>query len=361
MVNKNNNFCVIMAGGFGTRFWPMSKDSNPKQFLDVMGNGMSMLQNTFRRFERICPRQNIIIVTGEIYVDKVRSQIPGLLPYQVLSEPTRRNTAPCVAYAAAIISEMNPDANIVVTPSDHAIFGEDGFVNDVEQAIAIAQSNDWIVTIGVRPTAPNVKYGYIQYSDMLLSQQVEALHKVVTFTEKPPIEMAQQFIASDEFLWNSGLFIWNVEVLKNAYRQFLPAIAESFFGITSKTSSDELDRIYSVSESISVDIGIMEKVSNAYVMEAHFGWSDVETWESLYAASEKDRCGNVVVSGSVFAYDTVNTIVHVPDGLSVVLQGLDGYVVTANDNVLMVCRRDQEEQVVKFASDFELHELSKNI
>lgn len=360
MVNENN-FCVIMAGGFGTRFWPMSKDSNPKQFLDVMGSGQSMLQSTFSRFERICPRENIIIVTGEIYVDKVRAQIPGLLPYQVLSEPTRRNTAPCVAYAAAIISEINPHANIVVTPSDHAIFGEDRFVHDVEQAIAIAENNDWIVTIGVRPSSPNVKYGYIQFSDGRPLEKYWSLHKVVTFTEKPPMEMACQFIASDEFLWNSGIFIWNVDVLKCAYQEHLPIIADSFFSITSNTSSRELDKIYSVSESISIDIGIMEKVSNAYVMEAHFGWSDVETWESLYAASVKDRAGNVIVSGNVFTYDTKNTIVHVPDNLSMVIQGLDGYVVTANDNIVMICRRDQEEKVVKYASDFELYELSKNV
>ena len=348
-----------MAGGYGSRFWPICKANNPKQFIDILGNGQSMLQATFQRFENICPRENIIIVTGELYADRVRQQIKGLAPYQVLSEPTRRNTAPCIAYAASVIYYLNPKANIIVTPSDHAIFGQENFERDINQALALTEKSDHIVTIGVRPTNPNTKYGYIQFAEEPAFPKADNIHKIITFTEKPPVEMARQFIATGEFFWNAGIFIWRLSTLRRAYRTYLPNIAKSYFSLRSDTPAIEVDRIYSLSEAISVDFGIMEHADNVYVLEASFGWSDVESWDSLYDTCRRDSDGNSLISGNVFAYDVHNTIVHLPSNRTVILQGLAGYIVAGDENTLLVCRRDQEERLAKFASDVELAELTK--
>lgn len=348
-----------MAGGYGSRFWPICKANNPKQFIDILGNGQSMLQATFQRFENICPRENIIIVTGELYADRVRQQIKGLASYQVLSEPTRRNTAPCIAYAAAVIYHLNPKANIIVTPSDHAIFGQENFERDINQALALTEKSDHIVTIGVRPTNPNTKYGYIQFAEEPAFPKADNIHKIITFTEKPPVEMARQFIATGEFFWNAGIFIWRLTTLRRAYRTYLPNIAKSYFSLRSDTPAIEVDRIYSLSEAISVDFGIMEHADNVYVLEASFGWSDVESWDSLYDTCRRDSDGNSLISGNVFAYDVHNTIVHLPSNRTVILQGLADYIVAGDENTLLVCRRDQEERLAKFASDVELAELTK--
>ena len=348
-----------MAGGYGSRFWPICKANNPKQFIDILGNGQSMLQATFQRFENICPRENIIIVTGELYADRVRQQIKGLAPYQVLSEPTRRNTAPCIAYAASVIYHLNPKANIIVTPSDHAIFGQENFERDINQALALTEKSDHIVTIGVRPTNPNTKYGYIQFAEEPAFPKADNIHKIITFTEKPPVEMARQFIATGEFFWNAGIFIWRLSTLRRAYRTYLPNIAKSYFSLRSDTPAIEVDRIYSLSEAISVDFGIMEHADNVYVLEASFGWSDVESWDSLYDTCRRDSDGNSLISGNVFAYDVHNTIVHLPSNRTVILQGLADYIVAGDENTLLVCRRDQEERLAKFASDVELSELTK--
>ena len=344
-----------MAGGTGSRFWPMSQADNPKQFLDILNIGQSMLQTTFHRFETVCPRENIVIVTGREYVHHVHEQIPGLAPWQVLGEPIRRNTAPCIAYAASVIGAVNPDANIVVSPSDHAIFGVHDFTSDIELALSITRENDSIVTLGVRPTAPNTNYGYIQFTE---ENEALKLHKVKTFTEKPPLEVAKAFLATGEFFWNSGIFVWRLPTLMEAYRQFLPNVAETFFTLTSETKPADVDFIYSQSEAISVDFGIMEKASNVHVLEATFGWSDVESWETLYTTLPPGTNGNCIVSGNVFAYDVKDTIVHVPSYRTLVLQGLDGYIVAGDRDTLLVCRRDQEDRIVKFASDVELAELS---
>ena len=359
-----------MAGGTGSRFWPMSQADNPKQFLDIMGVNRSMLQITFRRFERVCPRENIYIVTGSEYVDRVHEQIPGLDPRQVLGEPVRRNTAPCIAYAAAMIGCSNPEARIVVTPADHAIFNEENFIRDIERALHIGSRCDGLVTIGIHPTYPNTGYGYIQFSEEpvvqcsngTLSERVDmpTLHRVVTFTEKPPLEMAQQFIATDEFLWNSGIVVCRLQVLKQAFERHLPVIAQEFFRMTRSTTAEEVEYIYSRSESISIDFGIMEKAEEVYVLEASFGWSDVESWETLhdtvYRMGGADSNGNCIVSGNVFSYELKDTIVHVPNTRTLVLQGLEGYIVAGNEDTLLVCRRDHEDLIVKYASDVDLAE-----
>ena len=348
-----------MAGGYGSRFWPICKSNNPKQFLDILGNGQSMLQNTFNRFERICPRENIIIVTGELYVDRVREQIKNLAPYQVLSEPTRRNTAPCIAYAAAIIHERNPKANVIVTPSDHAIFGQERFEQDLEQALSLTEKHDYIVTIGVRPTNPNTKYGYIQFDEEPALEKNHNLHKVITFTEKPPVEMARKFISTGEFFWNAGIFVWRLSTLRKAYRTYLPSIAKSFFALSIDTTGNDLDNVYALSEAISVDFGIMEHADNVYVLEASFGWSDVESWDSLFSTSPHDSSNNALVSGNIFTYNVKNSVVHIPADKTVVIEDLDGYIVAGDGSTLLICPRGKEDRIPKYASDVELAQLTK--
>ncbi|MBQ9417952.1 MAG: mannose-1-phosphate guanylyltransferase [Bacteroidales bacterium] len=359
MLNNDHLWTVIMAGGLGSRFWPISQTDFPKQFLDVMGVGKSMLQATFERFAQICLPQHIIIVTGEHYVDRVREQLPDLLPYQVLAEPLRRNTAPCIAYASQIISRLDPEATIIVSPSDHAIFHHERFVDDIAQAVQTVARHDWIVTLGVQPTRPDASYGYIQFHAEPSIPQVPSLHRVVTFTEKPPIEMARQFIASGEFFWNTGIFVWRLGVLREAYQKYLPQMAETFFSLAPDTPWSSLERVYSQCESISVDNGIMEKAANVHVLEASFGWSDVETWAGLYDIAHHDPHGNAVIAGDVFLYNTRGTLVSMPNdpGKTVVLEGLEDYIVAASDDTLLVCRRQSEELIFKFSSDVELKRL----
>lgn len=359
MTDNKHIWTIIMAGGIGSRFWPISRTDNPKQFIDVTGVGQSMLQLTFERFEKICPRQNIIVVTGEKYVDRVREQLPGLMPYQVLAEPLRRNTAPCIAYAAAVIGQINPEATLIVTPSDHAIFQQEKFEANMMQAVATVQEHDWIITLGAQPVRPDTSYGYIQFRDEPSLPEAINLHKVITFTEKPPVEMARQFIASGEFFWNAGIFVWTLPVLRKAYKTYLPNMADSFFDLGIDIPHEELERVYSQCESISVDNGIMEKADNVHVLAASFGWSDVETWDTLYEASLHDAQGNALLCGNVFTYDTRNTLVVMPDDQTktIILEGLDGYIVAASDDTLMVCRRENEEKVFRFASDVELKKL----
>jgi mannose-1-phosphate guanylyltransferase len=348
-------WCVIMAGGLGSRFWPISNADSPKQFIDVMGTGRTMLQSTYRRYAQLCSKERIVVVTGEQYADRVREQLPELEEWQVLSEPLRRNTAPCVAYAAAVIADRDPQAVVIVTPSDHAIFREEKFMADLRQAVDTVAKHDWIITLGAQPVKPDTSYGYIQFKEPVAD--CENLYEVVTFTEKPPVAMARQMIASGEFFWNTGLLVWRLPVLQQAYRQFLPAIADSFFNLTLNTNHATLEQVYSQCEAISVDHGIMEKASNVHVLAARFGWSDVETWESLYDVFHHDKAGNAIVNGLAVTYDTRNCVVIVPADKTVVLDGLDGYIVAADEDTLMICRRKNEEKIFKFASDVEMQQL----
>ena len=357
MTQDKHIWCIIMAGGLGSRFWPVSRTDNPKQFIDVTGVGRSMLQLTFERYERICPKQNIVIVTGKQYADRVREQLPDLLPYQVLAEPLRRNTAPCIAYAAAVIGQIDPEATLIVSPADHAIFHKDKFKTDIMQALGTVRQHDWIITLGAQPTRPDTSYGYIQFNDEPSLPGAENLHKVITFTEKPPVEMARQFIASGEFFWNAGILVWKLSVLREAYRKHLPLIADAFFGIGLTTPWEDLESVYAHCEAVSVDNGIMEKADNVHVLAASFAWSDVETWDSLYDVYRHDNNGNAVVCGNAFTYNSHNNLVLVSEDKNVILEGLDGYIVAAGADTLMICRRQHEDMVFKFASDVELKKL----
>ncbi len=357
-MNKNN-FCVIMAGGIGTRFWPMSRISRPKQFIDVLGIGETLIQQTFRRFEKICPRENIFIVTNLMYRNLVHEQIPGLGEYQVLCEPARRNTAPCIAFANQIISNINPDANIIVAPSDQVIINEDRFVEILNSALNVSEQNDWLLTLGIKPTYPNTGYGYIQFNENQVLETNRELRKVITFTEKPCYEMAVKFLKDGDFLWNSGIFIWSLKSITKAFSEHLPEILEVFRPLSSEITEAKIEETYTICPSISIDYGIMEKAQNVYVMVSDFGWSDVGTWASLYEVREKDKNLNTIVGKNVMTYDTKDCIITMPKHKLAVLQGLEDFIVIEEDDILLICKKDQEQQIRKFVSDVEVEKGEK--
>lgn len=354
----NANFCIIMAGGIGSRFWPMSRTSHPKQFLDILGTGETLLQQTFRRFEKVIPKENILIVTNETYVELVKEQLPAIGENQIIAEPTRRNTAPCIAYACYKIKESHPEATIVVAPSDHIIMKEDEFSSVIKSALYEASVNDWLLTIGIKPSRPDTGYGYIQIHDKEVSEKDTRLKKVKTFTEKPEYEMAVRFLESGDFFWNSGIFIWSLKSILNAFEQFLPELKDAFQkGEGIYNTSAEIDFIkntYSSCKSISIDYGVMEKADNVYVICSDLGWSDLGTWGSLYDNRQKDDKGNAVVGKNVLMYDSSNCIINMPSSKLVVLQGLDDYIVVESGNVLLICKKQEEQQIRQFVNDVKI-------
>jgi mannose-1-phosphate guanylyltransferase len=343
-----------MAGGVGTRFWPMSKTSRPKQFIDVLGTGKTLIQMTFDRFLNVCPPENILVVTNEIYKDLVLEQLPQMKEQQVLCETARRNTAPCIAYANYKIREENENALVVVAPSDHIILKEDEFVRNIKTALSAASQNDWLLTLGIKPSRPDTGYGYIQFIDEKVYPD-DHLKKVKTFTEKPNLEIAKSFLASGDFLWNSGIFIWSLKSIMAAFSAYLDDVDSLFKKGIGKYNTDQeagfIADTYEVCRNISIDYGIMEKAKNVYVLAVDFGWSDLGTWGSLYTIREKDNNNNAVVGDNVLLYDTRNCIVNVPDGKLVVMQGLDDYIVVQEDDTLLICRKIDEQQIRQFVND----------
>lgn len=367
MTKSVHNYCVIMAGGIGARFWPMSRTSHPKQFIDILGTGETLIQQTYNRFRRICPKENIYIVTNEIYKKLVQKQIPELPVEQILMEPSRRNTAPCIAYANYCILERDPDARIVVAPSDHIIMKEDIFINNIESALTAASEYPWMLTLGIRPSRPDTGYGYIQYLEEAehVYPKEEHIKKVKTFTEKPNHELAVKFLECGDFLWNSGIFIWSLKSIMSAFENFLPEVDSLFKkGIGLYGTKDEkqfIHETYAVCKSISIDYGVMEKADNVYVLAADFGWSDLGTWGSLYENRPKDENGNTVVGKNVKLYDSANCIVNMPKDKVVVLQGLDDYIVVESENVLLVCRKKDEQQIRQFVNDVMIEKGEKYV
>lgn len=345
-----NTYVVIMAGGIGSRFWPFSRTNYPKQFHDVLGIGESMLQMTANRFEDVCPPENIYVVTNKDYEALVKEQLPFLSDNQILLEPIGRNTAPCIAYASYKIAQLNPDANLVVTPSDHVVLKQEVFTNVIKEAVAAADRDDILITLGITPSRPDTGYGYIQY----INDETQPIKKVKTFTEKPNLELAMMFLESGDFVWNSGIFIWNVRSIISAFRQQLPEISEIFeegtAALNSPSEQNFITSAYSQCRNVSIDYGIMEKVDNVYVLLADIGWSDLGTWNSLYTINEKDENGNVV-DGQVMLYDTKDCIIKTPKERLVVLQGLEDYIVAEYNNVLMVCKKSEEQKVKEFMAD----------
>lgn len=351
----NNNYCIIMAGGIGTRFWPMSKTSRPKQFIDILGTGKSLLQQTFDRFLEICLRENIYIVTNEIYRDLVNEQIDDISAEQILCEPARRNTAPCIAYACYKIMSINSNANLVVAPSDHIILKEEAFTEVIKSALNASEKNDWLLTLGIKPSRPDTGYGYIQFNEDVSYEDDKRIKKVKTFTEKPILEIAESFIKSGDFLWNSGIFIWSLKSILKAFETHLPIVNDIFKeGIGKYNTTDEKDFIkeaYTVCKNISIDYGIMEKAENVYVLSSDFGWSDLGTWGSLHDTCSKNEEGNAVVGNNVMIYDSKNCIVNMPEDKLVVMQGLEDYIVVEADNILLICRKQDEQQIRQFVND----------
>lgn len=349
-----NNYVAIMAGGIGSRFWPKSRVSYPKQFLDILGLGKSLIQMTYERFLEVCPKENIYIVTNEIYADIVKEQLPDLSDHQILKEPLRRNTAPCVAYVASKIHAINPNANMVVAPSDHLVLKQEAFTKVINDALGIVSRNEILVTLGIVPTRPDTGYGYIQYNEGEGALEEQA-HKVKLFTEKPSLDIAKQFIKSGDFLWNAGIFIWNVKSILNAFNEHLHDTYEVFHegeGLYNTDKEAEFINIaYTRCTNISIDYGVMEKAENVYVIPAEFGWSDLGTWESLYTHYEKDYLKNAVSGDGVMIVDSANCMVMAPNDKLVVLQGLDGYCVVDTGDVLLVCERSREQEIKAITAD----------
>ncbi|SMB96760.1 mannose-1-phosphate guanylyltransferase (GDP) [Hymenobacter roseosalivarius DSM 11622] len=349
-----NTYLVVMAGGIGSRFWPFSRTNHPKQFHDVMGVGRSMLQLTVDRFAGICPPENVFVVTNRDYTALVQQHLPKLPPDQILGEPIGRNTAPCIAYASYRIAQRDPKAVIIVTPADHAVQREDEFRDIISQAVDSARTQDILITLGIQPSRPDTGYGYIQFIDGDQNGLFGSLRKVKTFTEKPNLELAKMFMDSGDFLWNSGLFIWRAEVIMQAFHQYLGDIAEVFDeGLDQLGTAQETDFItdaYSRCRNISIDYGIMEKADNVYVLPADFGWSDLGTWDSLHRIGRGDENGNVI-DGDAILYDTRECVIKTPSERLVVVQGLEGYIVAEYDNVLLICKRTEEQRVKEFVAD----------
>lgn len=344
-----------MAGGVGSRFWPMSRTAHPKQFIDILGTGHTLLQQTYNRFLKICPKENIFIVTNEDYVELVKEQIPEISDNNILKEPARKNTAPCVAYATYKIAQLNPDAVTVVAPSDHLIVMEDTFVNAIKSCILKAESEDCLVTLGIKPSRPDTGYGYIQFVQPEGKEFDDKIKKVKTFTEKPDLEMAKFFLQSGDFLWNSGIFIWSVKSVMTALEQFEPDMATIFKeGASVYNTPDEkafIAKAYTGVKNISIDYALMEKAKNVYVRSSVIGWSDLGTWGSLYDHTHQDDNKNAVVGKNVMLYDSQNCMVNVPKDKLVVLHGLDGYIVVESDGILLVCKKEDEQQIRTFVND----------
>lgn len=344
-----NNFVVIMAGGVGSRFWPFSRTDFPKQFHDVLGTGKSLLQQTVERFENICPKENIYIVTNASYKELVLEQLPFMNEDQVLLEVVGKNTAPCIAYAAYKIRTKNENANIVIAPSDHIIMKGLEYERRLNIALAESAERNILVTLGITPSRPDTGYGYIRFEE----GGTEA-HHVLNFTEKPKLEVAKAFVSSGDYVWNAGIFVFRAETIINAFEKFEPVLAQEFAeGIDKYYTADEqefVDGVYHKTKNISIDYAVMERAENVFVVLSDIGWSDLGTWKSLYEIKDKDDDKNVL-DGNIVTYDTKDCIIKTPAERLVVAQGLDGYIVAEYDNVLMICKKDEEQKVKEFVAD----------
>lgn len=346
------NHVVIMAGGIGSRFWPMSTEEKPKQFIDVMGCGKSLLQLTADRFKGICSEQDVWVVTNKRYKDLVMEQLPTIPENHILLEPCRRNTAPCIAYASFRIKKEDPNANIVVTPSDHLVMNVAEFQRIINNCIKFASETDSIITMGITPTRPETGYGYIQADLKQSSIRNKELFRVDSFREKPDIDTAKSYLKQNNYFWNAGIFIWRVETIVNAFRIYQPNMANLFEKLMPSFGTDEeqqlIDTHFPDCENISVDYAIMEKAEEIYVHSSDCGWSDLGTWGSLLQEIKKDFHGNAVIGSNIQTYDTQNCIINCTEEKRVVVQGLDGYIVAEKDDTLLICKLADEQKIKEF-------------
>lgn len=354
-MNINNNHVVIMAGGVGSRFWPMSTPDFPKQFIDVLGCGRTLLQLTADRFQGICPPENIWVVTSDKYADTVKEQLPQIADDHILREPCRRNTAPCIAYVSWKIKAKNPKANMVVTPSDHIVMDTTEFRRVVTSAMKFTADSDAILTLGMKPTRPETGYGYIEADLTVPSTANKEIYRVYSFKEKPNLETAQRYIRRNNFFWNSGIFVWNVSTVVNALRVYQPAISKIFERMLphyyTEREQELINQNFPLCENISVDYAIMEKADEIFVFPASFGWSDLGTWGSLHDNLPKDLYNNIQIGTNIKLYETQNCVIHTTQEKKVVVQGLDGYIVAEKDNALLICRLSEEQRIKDFSAE----------
>lgn len=349
---NENNYLVILAGGAGSRFWPISSEELPKQFLDILGCGRTLIQLTLERFNGLIPKENVWVVTAEKYREIVMEQLPEIPSGNILCEPCRRNTAPCICYVSWKIKKLNTKANIVVSPSDHLVVDIQAFQSAIDDSLSFAAETDAVVTLGLKPTRPETGYGYIKADLTYSSSRKHNIFRVDEFKEKPTLEIAKEYIQSPNYLWNSGIFIWNVNTIINAFRVYEPEVSSIFEELMPYYGTDEeqnkIDESYPQCKNISVDYAILEKAEEIFVFPASFSWSDLGTWNSLREQSDMDKYGNVCIGDNIKLYDTYNTIVHTCNKKEVIVEGLDGYVVAEKEGKLLVCRLSEEQRIKLF-------------
>ncbi|MEM7103184.1 MAG: mannose-1-phosphate guanylyltransferase [Bacteroidota bacterium] len=348
-----NTYVAIMAGGIGSRFWPGSRTHRPKQFLDIMGVGKSLIRMTFERFLEVCPKENIYILTNELYKEQVLEHLPELTESQVLCEPSRNNTAPCIAYTAFKLQGLNPNANFIVAPSDHVILNEPAFVQTVNKALNFVAENQALVTLGIQPTRPDTGYGYINYSK---DNDADGVHEVFNFMEKPILEKAKEYLASGNFLWNAGIFIWNVNTIVDAFKLHAPDIFSIFSGIQSRLNTEEeqavINEYYPKNPKISIDFAIMERADNVYTIPSDFGWSDLGTWNSLHVESSgKDDNNNLAFSDNVMLEESKNCLIRTPEDKLVVIRGLDNFIIVDEGDVLLIYPKSEEQDIKRVTGE----------
>ncbi|MEX6688985.1 mannose-1-phosphate guanylyltransferase [Danxiaibacter flavus] len=350
-MNKHH-YVAIMAGGIGSRFWPKSRTSYPKQFLDILNTGKTLIQATYERYARFIPAENIYVVTSQDYVSIVEEQLPQLQKENIVAEPSRKNTAPCVAYISFKLIEKDPEACLIVAPSDHLVLDPDAFEQVSLRALEFARDSKAFITLGIKPTYPNTGYGYIQHD---VESVADNIHKVKTFTEKPNLELAKTFMASGDFLWNAGIFIWRVENILQAFESFQPEMYELFAQekelFNTPREKEAIDRIYPQCTNISIDYAIMEKADNVYVIPSSFGWSDLGTWNSAYDNLEKDYLGNAVAGDKVMVIDATKCMIAAESSKLVVLQGLDDFIVVDTPDVLLICKKEKEQEIKEYVAE----------
>ena len=349
---KKHQYVAIMAGGIGSRFWPYSRTAHPKQFLDILNTGKTMIQQTYERFKNFIYPENIYVVTLKEYVEEVKKQLPHLPHENIVAEPSRKNTAPCVAYISFKLLNKDPKATLIIAPSDHLILDNTKFSELCKKALDFVNHMNAFITIGVQPTSPNTGYGYIQHDAI---QAVPDFYKVKTFTEKPNLELAKTFVASGDFLWNAGIFIWKVDKIIDAFEEHAPELYELFAAEKDKFNTEEEDEavneIYPQCTNISIDVAVMEKASNVYVMPASFGWSDLGTWNSAWENMNKDYLENAVAGKNVMIMEANRCVVHAPDNKLVLLQGLEDFIIVDTKDVLLICKKENEQDIKDYVAE----------
>lgn len=360
-MNKNN-YVAIMAGGIGSRFWPVSRVDYPKQFLDILNTGKTLIQSTFNRFAQFIPIENIYVVTSYQYKEIVSKQLPQIKPDNIVCEPSRKNTAPCIAFISYKLQQLNPDSNLICAPADHLITDETSFIKICLEALEFTEKNNALLTLGIKPFQPNTGYGYIQFEQHAVSDNV---YKVKTFTEKPDLDLAKTFIASGDFLWNAGIFVWQTKNIIIAFEKYLPETHELFAGakkvMNTQKENEAIELIYPLCVSISIDYGILEKAENVYVIPSSFGWSDLGTWGSAYENLEKDYHDNAVAGENIILFDSNKNMVHSNSDKLILLQGLHDFIVVDTKDALLVCKKENEQNIKEYLAEIKRNKGDKHL